>query len=190
MDVACENAPDSKPVWGLSVHRGSNPPISAELGRVAVSAGKRVPSEPGADARPRVNSGELRPYLAARRSPAVSPSIRPETRGSPPSGSNGDPVLTMEGYGVYERSRALSDGHKIPGNTSRSSGRGVDALPMAGRRPILQSSRGTAVSGRVIKRLGIHSTTSRRRYAPLVTGLQEQAESAGLVSALRREETE
>lgn len=46
------------------------------------------------------------------------------------------------------------------------------------------------VSGRVIKRLGIHSTTSRRRSPPLVSGLQEQAESAGVVSALRREETE
>jgi hypothetical protein len=48
-----------------------------------------------------------------------------------------------------------------------------------------------AVSGRFIKRFGIHSaTTFRRRFAPWVIGFQEQAESAGVVSTLRTDEME
>jgi hypothetical protein len=47
----------------------------------------------------------------------------------------------------------------------------------------------TAASGRFNNRLGIDSAmTFRRPFGPWLTSFQEQAESAGVVSALRTEE--
>jgi hypothetical protein len=40
MDVACENAADSKTGMGLSVHRGFESPLSVERGHFLPSAGE------------------------------------------------------------------------------------------------------------------------------------------------------